>query len=274
MTSVSDLPSGSRPASTAHVAEQGHHGGGEADAVATGPVGLVVDWGGVLTGSLDTAMSRWAQTDGVDFQAFRDVMRHWVGRRGEDVATGSDRDGAPSGVSVAELEQAPDSGPAGDSPVHRLERGQMTTEDFERELAAQLTVRGWPVPPEGLLTRLLAGLTDLDPRMLDLLRRARAAGLRTALLSNSWGDHYPEQLWQGIFDAVVISGRVGMRKPEPEIFRYTAACLDLPTTACVMVDDLPHNVTGAVAVGMVGVLHRSYEETATELEALFDVPLH
>jgi HAD superfamily hydrolase (TIGR01509 family) len=267
MTGVSDLPIDGR-------AGDGKAGDGKAGGeAATGPVGLVVDWGGVLTGSLDTAMSHWARTDGVDFQAFRDVMRDWVGRRGESVATGG-ADGVPFGASVAELEQAPDSGPAGDSPVHRLERGQMTTQDFERELSAQLTVRGWPVPPQGLLTRLLAGLTDLDPRMLDLLRRARAAGLRTALLSNSWGEHYPEQLWEGIFDAVVISGRVGMRKPEPEIFRYTAARLDLPTTACVMVDDLPHNVTGAVAVGMVGVLHRSYDETLTELEALFDVPLH
>jgi FMN phosphatase YigB (HAD superfamily) len=40
-----------------------------------------------------------------------------------------------------------------------------------------------------------------------------------------------------------------------------------------MVDDLPHNVRGAVAAGMVGVLHRSYAETLLELEALFDVPL-
>jgi HAD superfamily hydrolase (TIGR01509 family) len=263
MTCVSDLPSGSRTAPTAHDAGPGSDdaepGSDDAEppgAATPGLVGLVVDWGGVLTGSLDAAMSRWARTDGVDFQAFRDVMRQWVGRRGEDVAAVSGPGAAPSGVSVFELEQAPDSGPAGDSPVHLLERGQMTTEDFERELSAQLTARGWPVPPEGLLARLLAGLADLDPRMLGLLRRSRAAGLRTALLSNSWGDHYPEQLWQGIFDAVVISGRVGMRKPEPEIFRYTAERLGLPTTACVMVDDLPHNVSGAVAVGMVGVLHR------------------
>lgn len=253
--------------------------------------GLVIDWGGVLTGALDSAMSDWARRDGVKFDVFRDVMRQWVGRRGaEDLAgdapapalvpahealamsraarTGSGE--AP----VAELEQAPDTGPAGNSPVHRLERGEISGADFERELAAELAARGAPVPPEGLLQRLLSGLTELDPRMLDLLRRARAAGLRTALLSNSWGDHYPEQLWQGLFDAVVISGRVGMRKPEPEIFRYTVQQLDLSPARCVMVDDLPHNITAAVAVGMVGVLHRSFQETVGELELLFGVPLH
>jgi putative hydrolase of the HAD superfamily len=262
--------------------------------------GLVIDWGGVLTGSLDGAISDWARRDGVDFVAFNDVMRQWVGHPGvEDavavadpnpapepaVSTVVDRrtgtrgplpadDPAPFGVSVAELEQAPDAGPAGRSPVHRLERGEISAADFERELAAELAERGCPVPPEGLLTRLLAGLSELDLRMLDLVRRARAAGLRTALLSNSWGNHYPEQLRQNLFDAVVISGEVGMRKPEPEIFHYTSQRLGLATQHCVMVDDLPHNIAGAVAVGMVGVLHRTFDETLGELEAIFGLPLH
>jgi putative hydrolase of the HAD superfamily len=64
-----------------------------------------------------------------------------------------------------------------------------------------------------------------------------------------------------------------MRKPEARIFRHTADLLGLRPEDCVMVDDLPHNVRGAVAAGMVGVLHHSYEETALELEALFDLPL-
>jgi HAD superfamily hydrolase (TIGR01509 family) len=80
-------------------------------------------------------------------------------------------------------------------------------------------------------------------------------------------------LWDGLFDAVVISGEVGMRKPEPEIFRYACERLDLAPAECVMVDDLPHNVAGAVAVGMVAVHHRSYAETAAELEILFDASL-
>lgn len=294
MARVSDLPTG--PAGTGSVPDRA-----AATAPSSAPAlrGLVVDWGGVLTGSLDGAMSDWAHRDGVDFALFRDVMRQWVGRRGgEDVvdapgaraaasaaasaatsaaeppaAARTSAAGPVPGTSVADLEQAPDGGPAGSSPVHRLERGELSTEEFEKELAAELAVRGAPVPPEGLLQRLLAGLAALDERMLDLLRRAREAGIRTALLSNSWGDHYPDQLFQGLFDAVVISGRVGMRKPEPEIFRYAVDRLGLPAGACVMVDDLPHNVTAAVAVGMVGVVHRSYEETLTELEVLFGVPL-
>ncbi len=236
--------------------------------------GLVVDWGGVLTASLDGAMNEWARRDGVDFSHFRDVMAQWTGRpepSGGAGATGAGPIGA--GASVAELEQSSDAGPAGMSPVHLLERGEMTTVQFETALAAELSRRGSPVRASGLLDRLLSGLASLDERMVGLVRRARGAGLRTALLSNSWGDHYPEQLWQGLFDAVVISGRVGMRKPESRIFTLTAERLGLPPASCVMVDDLPHNVRGAVATGMVGVLHRSYDETAAELGVLLGLSL-
>jgi len=233
----------------------------------TGLRGLIVDWGGVLTAPLDTAMTQWAHQDGVDFEHFRDVMREWVGRPAPEEA------GTPTDGVFAQVEATPDEGPAANSPVHLLERGQITVEDFERELALALSLRGSDVPERGLLTRLLSGLRDLSDDMLGVVRRAHRAGLRTALLSNSWGDTYPEHAWEGAFDAVVISGRIGMRKPDAEIYLHTADLLGLPAAACVMVDDLAHNVRGAVEAGMVGVLHRSFDETVSELEALFELPL-
>jgi hypothetical protein len=238
------------------------------------PAGLIVDWGGVLTASLDAAMSLWAREDAVDFDHFRDVMRSWVGRR-DDQPDDQPVDPDPAGADqpVARLEQAEDTGPAGSSPVHRLERGEMSPADFERVLAGELAGRGSPVSASGLLRRMLGGLEELQGDMLGLVRRARGLGVRTALLSNSWGDHYPDGLWDGLFDAVVISGRVGMRKPEPEIFRHTCTLLRLPPERCVMVDDLPHNITAAAEVGLLGVLHRSYPETLAELEVLFGLQL-
>lgn len=224
-------------------------------------IGLVLDWGGVLTASLDGAMAQWAIDDGVDFTHFVDAMRCWVGAP------------PPDGQLVAQVEQAADDGPAGTSPVHRLERGEIATGEFEHLLAAELAARGSVVDPNGLLDRLLGGLARLDPRMLEAIRRARAAGVRTALLSNSWGEHYPEQLWDGLFDSVVISGRVGMRKPDRAIFDHTVSGLGLTPAQCVMVDDIPRNIQAAVDAGMVGVLHHSVEETIAELEALFGLPL-
>ncbi len=228
--------------------------------------GLIVDWGGVLTPSLDAAMAAWARTDGVDFEHFRDVMRAWLGPR-----PGLDDDAPDTPVAV--LEQAPDAGSAGSSPVHRLERGELAPAEFEQQLAERLAERGSPVPARGLLDRMLAGLVELDAGMLGIVRRAQAAGVRTALLSNSWGDHYPAELFDGLFDAVVISGRVGMRKPDAEIFRHTAELLGLEPAECVMVDDLPHNVRGAVAAGMVAVQHTATDSTRAELEVLLDLPL-
>ena len=225
--------------------------------------GLVVDWGGVLTAPLDAAMTRWARSDGISYEHFRDVMRRWVGVRPEP--------GQEGAFTVAEA--APAAGPGAGSPVHRLERGEIPPEQFEQQLAAELASLGSRVPADGLLRRMLGGLDELDFEMVAMLRRARASGLRIALLSNSWGDHYPEQVRDGLFDAVVISGRVGMRKPEARIYQHTADLLGLPAEQCVMVDDLPHNITGAVEVGMVGVLHDSYDHTVLELEALFDRPL-
>ena len=64
-----------------------------------------------------------------------------------------------------------------------------------------------------------------------------------------------------------------MRKPEPEIFAHTVALLGLTAAECVFVDDLRHNVDAAVALGFVGVHHRTYAATATELDVLFGLML-
>jgi putative hydrolase of the HAD superfamily/hydrolase len=111
------------------------------------------------------------------------------------------------------------------------------------------------------------------PDMHDVVRRARSCGLKTGLLSNSWGNDYPRHEWDVLFDDVVISGEVGLRKPEREIFELAATRLGVPAHACVFVDDLSPNVRGAVAAGMVGVLHISVEQTRDELETLFGFPL-
>ena len=79
--------------------------------------------------------------------------------------------------------------------------------------------------------------------------------------------------WRPGFDAVVVSGEVGMRKPEPRIYVLTAERLGVPVERCVFVDDLPANVRGAAAAGMTGVLHQSRDQTVTELGALLEMPL-
>jgi len=206
--------------------------------------GLVVDWGGVLTTALQASVGRWADEVDIELATFREVMRDWLGSEGDQL------------LAV--------------NPIHALERGEIAVPHFEEQLAARLRTRaGAPVPAAGLLERMFRHF-EHAPDMAGLVRRAKASGLRTALLSNSWGNDYPREGWEEMFDVVVISGEVGMRKPEPRIFEHTVGLLGLQPAECVFVDDLPSNVEAAVALGMVGVRHMAYDTTAEELEALFD----
>jgi epoxide hydrolase-like predicted phosphatase len=76
-----------------------------------------------------------------------------------------------------------------------------------------------------------------------------------------------------LFDGVVISGEVGIRKPAPEIYALGAERIGLAPEACVFVDDLPFNLSPAAELGMATVHHRSAEETIGELERLFGLHL-
>lgn len=207
---------------------------------------VVFDSGGVLTAPMDGAFAAWLLADGVDRAHFAAVMAEWLG-------LGPDR------ITVV--------GAAVDSPVHAIERGQLSPASFELALAAALAARGSTVVADGLLRRMLAGLDALDPEMIELVREVRRRGARTALLSNSWGEHYPAALFEGLFDAVVISGREGLRKPEPAIFALVADRLGVETADCLLVDDLGVNVEGARRAGMAAMLHTSVEATRSALLA-------
>jgi putative hydrolase of the HAD superfamily len=213
----------------------------------TPPAGLILDWGGVLTERLDRAVRAWAEQEHIDFDHYREAMRRWF---------------SPEEQLEAEI-----------NPIHALERGEMTVPDFEARLAAEIRrLDGHPVPTQGLLERMFSTFSTAHA-MNALVVRAKRHGVRTALLSNSWGNRYPRDGWDEMFDVVVISGEVGMRKPEPEIFELTCSRLGVPAGECVFVDDLPTNIEAATGLGMTGVLHTSYDETAARLDELFGLPL-
>lgn len=204
---------------------------------------LVVDYGGVLTTPLDEAMRVWCDGDGIDHDHFVELMATWL----RATAAGN--------------------------PAHRLERGELTGAEFERLLAAELrTADGRPLSADGMLARMFAGFRTA-PAMVDVVRRVRAAGHPTALLSNSWGLDYDRADWDALFDITVISGEVGLRKPEPEIYLLTAERLGVPPSACVFVDDLGPNVRAAEQVGMIGIRHVSAGETIAALEAHLELDL-
>jgi putative hydrolase of the HAD superfamily len=210
--------------------------------------GIITDWGGVLTTPILTTVRAWIDADGIDWESYRAVMRAWVS-------------------------QAYDAA-GGPNPIHALERGECSAAEFEQLLADQLLrIDGAAVAADGLLRRMFAASLPV-PAMYDTIRTLRAAGFSTALLSNSWGcDEYPRADFPGLFDTVVLSGEVGMRKPEQEIFLHAARTLGLDPAECVFVDDMEANVAAARACGMTGVLHAETATTAQALQDLFGVPL-
>ncbi|HEY9523937.1 MAG TPA: HAD family phosphatase [Thermopolyspora sp.] len=209
--------------------------------------GVLIDWAGVLTTRLNDAIAAWIAAEGIDDARYRDVMRSMVRNAYDDDGAGQE------------------------NLIHALERGEVTTIEFERALAARLvTLDGAPPVAEGILTRMFAGFQPVEP-MRDMLCAARAAGLRTCLVSNSWGNDYPRDGWDDMFDGVVISGEVGMRKPEPRIFEHALGLIGLPPQQCVFIDDIDANVVAARALGISGIHHVAVQETLAELERLFDL---
>jgi epoxide hydrolase-like predicted phosphatase len=209
--------------------------------------GVITDWGGVMTNPIAESVNAWLEADGIDRDSYVAVMRQWVSQ-----AYGSQES---------------------ESPIHALERGESTHAEFELALGSQLKlVGGGPVPVDGLLTRMWAG-SRRDHEMLDLFRRLKAAGVPTGLLSNSWGSDYgyPRELFPEMFNVVVISAEVGMRKPEPRIFLHVAGLLGLEPGECVFIDDIQQNITAAEELGFTGILHTDAASTALRVSELLGV---
>jgi len=198
--------------------------------------GLLVDFGGVLTTNVFDSFKEFCRAEGLP----------------EDAVKNRFRDGG-----------------AGLALLRRLEKGDLTADDFSQQFAPLLGVS-----PDNLVGRLFGGIGPDEP-MLEAVRRAKAAGIRTALISNSWGDGlaYDPALLAELFDGVVISGEVGLHKPQPEIFQLGAERIGVDPRDCVFVDDLRENCAGAEAVGMKAILHRGAERTLPQLEELLGVPL-
>ncbi len=149
-----------------------------------------------------------------------------------------------------------------------LETGTLPERDFEVALAEVLGVES-----DHLIDRMFAGAQPNEP-MIEAVRKVHATGIRTGLVSNSWGSrrYDREQLGQ-LFDAVVISAELGMRKPTPEIYAIGAERIGRPPQACIFVDDLPFNLKPAAELGMATVHHTDTRETIAELERLLGLSL-
>jgi epoxide hydrolase-like predicted phosphatase len=175
-----------------------------------------------------------------------------------------------SGVSLEELGQAMGrlAEAHGDHPLYELERGEISEREFADRLEREL--------PDGFdLTRLREVYFDrLVPNapMIGFARRLRESGLRTALLTNNVREWEP--LWRAklpeldeIFEVVVDSAFVGMRKPDPRIYQLTVGRLGVDAADCVFLDDLEVNCDAARALGMTAVRCERTAQAIRDVEA-------
>lgn len=197
--------------------------------------GLLVDWGGVMTSNVFDSFRAFCEGEGIEPDA--------IGRRFR-----VDRECRQLLIS--------------------LEIGGLAEAEFEPQFAAMLGVSA-----PGLIDRMFAG-AQADEEMLAAVAQARKTGIRTGLISNSWGTRrYDRGLLADLFEGTVISGEVGMRKPTPRMYELGAERIGLEPSACVFVDDLLFNLTPAAELGMATVHHVDAAETIPALERLLAVKL-
>jgi putative hydrolase of the HAD superfamily len=161
----------------------------------------------------------------------------------------------------------------GRHPLYELECGRMTEHDFLAELSAQLREDlGRDVELQSFAERYFAHL-EPNHAMIAFLGALRDRGYRLGLLTNNVREWEPR--WRAmlpvdeLFEVVVDSAFVGLRKPDPAIYRLTCERLGVAPERCVFVDDVEANCTAAAELGMAAVMFRSSEQAIAEVrEAL------
>ena len=198
--------------------------------------GLIVDYGGVLTTDVFASFRAFCAAEGLAPDTVRDRFFGDPGAR--------------------EL-------------LERLETGKAAEPEFEAAFSALIGVA-----PDRLIDRMFGQMVP-DQAMIEGVLAARRAGVRTAMLSNSWGEErYDRAQLERLFDAWVISGIEGVRKPDPAIYALAVERIGMPAADCVYVDDLPGNLKPARALGMGTVVHRGdAAATLAEVSELLGVPL-
>jgi putative hydrolase of the HAD superfamily len=206
---------------------------------------VISDFGGVLTNKLIEA-----------FAAFQDETGISTEQLGRGMQRVSERDG--------------------EYPLFRLERGEVTERDFLEDLAWGLEEELGHRPTLHRFREIYFEALHANEPILELMRELRDRGFRMAILTNNVREW--EELWRSklpldeIFELIVDSAWVGMRKPEPEIYLLTIERLDtgLAPSECLFLDDNEQNVDAARELGMLAIQFRSNEQAIGEIRAALD----
>jgi epoxide hydrolase-like predicted phosphatase len=200
---------------------------------------VICDFGGVLTTPLIDSFMHYQESSGVSFEELGKSMQRLHERTGRH-------------------------------PLYELEKGAITEDQFLRSLEAEMEGDAHL----GSMADTFFGHMERNDAMIDLMRSLRRRGLRMALLTNNVREWEPR--WRAklpeideIFEVVVDSAFVEMRKPDPAIYELTVERLGGGVTAadCVFVDDIEVNCQAARKLGMAAVRYQTSEQAIPEIEA-------
>jgi putative hydrolase of the HAD superfamily len=163
----------------------------------------------------------------------------------------------------------------------RLERGELSMDEFADEFSAECAMAGGAVDVDELFTDVHSS-SGPRPEMVVAIGRIHSAGLKTGALTNNWRDERaaddatsgtPLPSTLDLFDVVVESAIVGLRKPDPRIYELACARLDVDPVCVVFLDDLGVNLKPARSMGMATIKVGDPAAALAELEALLGFPL-
>ena len=160
----------------------------------------------------------------------------------------------------------------------KFERAEVDIETFDRLFATESLALGAEVRGKDVLP-LLAG--DLRPEMVEALRRIKSkfktGCITNNLPANAIGSAGGRTLYiaevMALFDHIIESARIGLRKPDPKIYRMMVEALGVDPAACIYLDDLGINLKPAREMGMTTIKVGSANQALAELEAATGLPL-
>ena len=166
-----------------------------------------------------------------------------------------------------------------------LERGELTMPEFFTALEAEAAAMDVTIEAARIMATI-GEESGARPEMLEAIARLRAAGLRVGALTNNWAQDNGDDRHSGsgaafggrlheveLFDAVVESAKVGLRKPDPRIYELALERLGADASATVFLDDLGINLKPARAMGMATIKVVDHLDALRELAAMVELEL-
>jgi putative hydrolase of the HAD superfamily len=201
---------------------------------------VISDFGGVLTTPLLGSFAAFQDETGISTQSLGEAMQR---------------------IAVRD----------GDHPLFELERGRITEADFLAAMRRELVTDLGHEPQLHRFSEIYFDALDPNVPMIELMRDLKRRGYRMALLTNNVREWEP--MWRAmlpvdeIFEVIVDSAFVGMRKPEPQIYELAVERIgDLQPAECLFVDDVEDNVGTARRLGMTAVHYQDPDQAIGEIE--------